>query len=290
MLRAKYEQEGEHNFEIGGEFMLAARGQKSSFTGVYTKGDFDSLAGLIRQEVRLYVPIKAESIQVTKWAKCHELRELVGKEISADHASMLTMHEYLAIAPDAMKFSPLELSGELLPCWLDMVRGIVADRAKENGRVSREDFENRIVATKKTVADARAMLIDPVKAAAKIGTDKVKADAKAVAKSILDTTTAIDTVIASGIMSPESVLATLEGVAKHHGKPLVAAAIGFDPSTATILECEQCVDVMFTAGRLAEMKSMQARLTKRIATAEKALSARAAKSVKAEIMAEAIAA
>ena len=74
-----------------------------------------------------------------------------------------------SIAPDALKFNPLDLTGELLPCWLDMIRGVVADRAKKNGKVSREDFENRIIATRKRVAEARAMLIDPAKVAAKIG-------------------------------------------------------------------------------------------------------------------------
>ena len=104
MIRAKYTEEGERNFAIGKRFLEHARWQKSTFTSPYEKGDFESLARHVREEVRLYVTIKAESIRVTNWAKCHELRELVGKEISHEHASMLSMYEYLAISPDALKF------------------------------------------------------------------------------------------------------------------------------------------------------------------------------------------
>lgn len=271
LIREKYTEEGLRSFAIGKRFFEHAQWQKGNFSGVYQTGDFDSLARHVREEVRLYVPIKAESIRVADWARCHVLRELIAKEISAEHASMLTMFEYLAIVGKALKFTVADLEGDLNPCWLDMVKGVVADRAKENGRVTREDFENRIALTFKKAADAKLQAMDPAKAAAKIASDKVKASAASVAKSVKDITTAIDTGLASGAISPEGALAVLEGVAKHHGKPLVSATIGLDPATATCKDWETAVDIAFTNGKIVEMKAAMAHLAKRIAQAEKAL-------------------
>ena len=66
MIRAKYEDEGTRNFAIGKRAYEHAQWQRGNFPG-YTGSDFDSLMRRIRDDVRLYVPIKADSIRVDDW-------------------------------------------------------------------------------------------------------------------------------------------------------------------------------------------------------------------------------
>ncbi len=289
MIRAKYTEDGLRSFAIGRRAYEHAVWQKNNFPGAYLNGDFNNLMARIRDDVRMYVPIKAESIRVADWTRCHVLREIVAKEASRDIADSLSMHEYLALVGKALHFTVADLEGDLNPCFLDMIKGVAADRANPDGRVTTEDFLNRIAATVKRAADAKLAALNPSKAAAKLASDKVKADSAAVAKSVKDITASIDAGIASGAIKPEGALAILEGVAKHHGTPLRAASIGFDPATASVTECEQAIDVMFSAGRIAEMKAMMARLEKRIATMEKAVGGAVVKAKAAKVSAEPVA-
>jgi len=279
LIRAKYEDEGNRNFAIGKRAFEHAQWQKGNFPGTYLNGDFEALMNRIRDDVRLWVPIKAESIQIGQWVRCHVLRELVRENAGDDVANTLTHFEYKCIIGKALHFTVKDLEGSLTECWLDMVKAVASDRAK-GLRVSREDFENRVALTIRAADASRMAKLDPVKAAAKLASDAVKADAAKVAKSTKDITAAVDTAIASGAVSPEGALAILEGVAKHHGKPLVAASIGFDPATCTVEDCEKLAAAMFGAGKLVEMKALAAKLAKGIATLEKAAAKVAVKAEK----------
>jgi uncharacterized protein (DUF2267 family) len=231
----------------------------------------------IRDDVRMYVPIKAESIRVADWTRCHVLRERVASEASREIADSLSMHEYLAIVGKALHFNVRDLEGDLNPCWLDMIKDVAADRAKPDGRVSTEDFLARITRTVKLAADAKRAALDPIAAAAKDASDKVKATQAAVTKTAKDITNAVNDGITGGSITPEGALAILEGVAKHHGKPLVAASVGFDPAACTVADCETLAAAMFAAGKLVEMKALVAKLSTGIAKMEKAASKAASK-------------
>ena len=102
MIRAKYEDEGTRNFAIGKRAFEHAQWQRGNFPG-YTGSDFDSLMRRIRDDVRLYVPIKADSIRVDDWARCHVLRELVREQIS-DSADSLSCFEYDRLQRKALAF------------------------------------------------------------------------------------------------------------------------------------------------------------------------------------------
>lgn len=268
MIRAKYEDEGTRNFAIGGRAYKHAQWQKANFPGTYLNGDFDALMNRVRDDVRMWVPIKAESIRIAHWVRCHVLRELIRKEAGDVVAESLTMMEYMAIVGKALHFTVKDLEGEILPCWLDMVKGVAADRSADR-RVVREDFENRVVETIKRAEAAKVAKLDPVKAATLAAGNAVKAEAAKVAKATKDITSSINDGIASGAITSEGALAILEGVAKHHGKPLVAASIGFDPLTATAEDCERMIAVMFSAGRITEIRAIVAKGNKAIAKFDK---------------------
>ena len=93
MIRAKYEDESTRNFAIGKRAFEHAVWQRGNFPG-YTGSDFDTLMRRVRDDVRLYVPIKADSIRVDDWGRCHVMRELVRTSDGDSIAESLSMHEY----------------------------------------------------------------------------------------------------------------------------------------------------------------------------------------------------
>jgi hypothetical protein len=272
LIRAKYEDEGERNFAIGKEALdLAIRQRHEVGEKSYTSSDFDCQVNRIRDEVRMFVSIKPESIRIPHWVRCHAMREEVGKAITPERASKLSMHEYMAISGKGFRWNSADLAGTINPCWLDMIRGVADDRAAGT-IVKREDVANRIVATESRANAAKLAALDPAKAATKVASDAVRANATAVKNTIDAITKSVDTGIASGAIKPEGALAILEGVAKFHKMPLVAASIGFDPATATSAEWESAIAVAFNAGKLTELKAAVAKASKAIATMEKAAS------------------
>ncbi|SIO37433.1 hypothetical protein SAMN05444166_4191 [Singulisphaera sp. GP187] len=269
MITAKYTEEGARNFAIGKRAFEHAQWQKGSIND-YGSGDFDKLMSRIRDEVRIYVSIKAESIRVSDWTRCHVLRELVRAEI-ADAADSLSMFEYLAIVGKALHFTSKDLEGSINEGWLDMIRGVAAERS-QGTRVTREDFTNRIQATVKRIADAKAAL-NPAKAALEAAATAVKKQARDAAKATEDITTSLSDGLAKGAVTPEAALSILENVAKAHGKPLPANAVGFDPASCTLKDCELLALAMFSSGKYTEMVALRDKLDKMVSAIDKARAA-----------------
>ena len=270
MCVAMYEDEGERSFAIGKRFFEHAQWQRGNFPGKYEQGDFVKAANRIRDEVRMLVQIKESSIQVASWARCYVLRECVRTNAGDDVADSLSLYEYICLIGKGLHFDVPNLTGEIKPGWLDMIKTVAHDRGQPDGRVTSEDFRNRIVATELSVAAAKMAALDPAVAAAKVASDAVKATAAKRAKAIKDVTDSINDNVACGAITTEGALAILEGVAVKHGKPLVAASIGFDPVNATVTECETMIAAMFSAGRLIELRAIVAKASKAVATLEKA--------------------
>ena len=264
MIRAKYEDEGTRNFAIGKRAYEHAQWQRGNFPG-YTGSDFDSLMRRIRDDVRLYVPIKADSIRVDDWARCHVLRELVREQIG-DSADSLSCFEYDRLQRKALAFDKRNVEGTLVAGWLEMIRGVIADR--ETGRVTSEDFLSRIDANAKRLAAAEKAA-DPVQAAAIEAAASITKKADDVRKANKAVTTAVSDALAKGNLSPEGVLGIVEHVAKELKKPM-PASFGFDPAGCTVQDCELLASAMFAAGKFAEMKFLVDRLGKMVAAVEKA--------------------
>ena len=269
MIRDKFTEEAKRSFAIGERFYKHAVWQKNHFPGEYTNTDLTNLASRIRDEVRVHVAVKPESIRVADWARCFVLRTLVAKEAGDGVADSLSMYEYLAIVGKALHFNVRDLEGDLNPCWLDMIKGVAVDRAADK-RVSTEQFFDRIKATVATAAAARVAKLDPAAAQAAAASSAVKADKAAKTKAEKSVLESIDNGIKAGAIRPETALEILESVAAFHGKPLVSNAIGFNPTTATIADCDTLAAAMFSAGKLVEMKHLAAKLAKGIAAMEKA--------------------
>ena len=265
MIREAFSEEGKRSFAIGKRAYEHAQWQKGNFPA-FGSDDFNTLMKRIRDGVRMWVPIKAESIQIAHWVRCHVLRELVRAEI-ADHAEALTMFEYLAIVGKALSFSSADLEGDLNPGWLDMIRGVAYDRTAGK-RVSRVEFEARIVATLKRIEDAKSGL-SPEALAAKAAADAVKARRAAVAKANEDIAWALSDALSEGHVTAEGVLAILETVSRTHGIAL-PPAIGFNPAGCTGEDCDLLASTMFQAGRHAEMRRLRDRLDKMVSAVDKA--------------------
>ena len=241
MIRAKYEDEGTRNFAIGKRAYEHAQWQRGNFPG-YTGSDFDSLMRRIRDDVRLYVPIKADSIRVDDWARCHVLRELVREQIG-DSADSLSCFEYDRLQRKALAFDKRNVEGTLVAGWLEMIRGVIADR--ETGRVTSEDFLSRIDANAKRLAAAEKAA-DPVQTAAVEAAASITKKADDVRKANKAVTTAVSDALAKGNLSPEGVLGIVEHVAKELKKPM-PASFGFDPAACTVQDCELLASAMFAA-------------------------------------------
>ena len=280
LIRSKYEDESTRNFEIGREALdLAIRQRESVGAKTYTKADFDNQMARIRDEVRYFVPIKPESIQVAVWVRCFAMRAKVGEDITPERAALLSMYDYKIMLGEGFRWNSADLEGTLNPCWLDMIKGVAQDRS--GGVVVQSvDFENRVVSTIKRAAEARLEKLDPVKAASAAVSKGVKASAEAIARTVKDVYAALDSGISRGTIKPGGALSILESVAKSHGVPLIAASIGFDPITASVEDCEMLIAAMFGAGRRAQLQAIMEKSSRAIAIMERA-EATAAQSVAA---------
>ena len=141
MICTKFEEEGVRNFAIGKRANEHAQWQKGNFPG-YTGSDFDTLMRRIQADVRMFVPIKADSIQVADWVKAHVLRELV-RSAHGDVADQLSCHEYIRLTGKALSFDKKNVEGSLVEGWLDTIVEIGCVRQR-GVRVSSEDFLTRL--------------------------------------------------------------------------------------------------------------------------------------------------
>src|SRR6185437_5072401 len=79
----------------------------------------------------------------------------------------------------------------------------------------------------------------------------------------------IDKALVAGHAGPADIVGIVEAVMKDHGLSL--PKVGFDPATCLTADCKLVADVMFTSGKLVEMKYLRDRLDAMIKIAENAL-------------------
>jgi hypothetical protein len=89
--------------------------------------------------VRIFVAISPKSIKLGEWVRVHVLRSLVAKAAGDDVAKAISFFEYRETYGEALSFSKSDLSAELKAGWLDLYKGVAADRATGK-RVSSEAF------------------------------------------------------------------------------------------------------------------------------------------------------
>jgi hypothetical protein len=273
MIKAKYNDESRRIFDIGGEAMTVLRFRKMTIPS-FQGADFEAMCNQVWNEVRTYVAINPKSIRIADWIKATELRRLVACEISPEHATRLNAFEYLRLIGKALVFDKSKLEGSLRSGWLDMIRSVAYERA--NGeRVTVEDFLNRIVQNEKRL-EALTAAENPALAQAQAAVDAIKRTAKDSMKANESVTTAISNALAKGHLGTEQIGTIFETVAKSLGKSL-PQSYGFDPAACTREDIDVLVNVMFAAGRVSEMRYMRDKLSARLAAADMALDASAAK-------------
>lgn len=265
MIVAKYETEAERSFSIGKRAFEHAQWQKSNFPG-YKGTDFDQLMKDIRQDVRLYVAIKPESIRVDDWVRCHVLRELVRESLPDGVAESFSLYEYLILCSKALTFDKKSVEGSLVEGWADLMIGVHQDRLTE--RVSADEFQERVDANVKRLAAAK-VVADPVKSAAEAAAKSINKKAEDFAKATTAVTTAVSHAIAKGDLDAGNIMGIVEAVAKDLKKPL-PSQFGFDPASCTKEDCKVLASAMFAAGKYNEMKFLADRLGKMVAAMDKA--------------------
>ena len=266
MIRSKYEDEGTRNFAIGKRAFEHAQWQKGNFPG-YSGSDFDTLMRRIRDDVRLYVPIKADSIRVDDWAKAYVLQQLVAEQIGVERATLISFFEYRTLLGKALSFDKKNVEGSLVTGWIDLINGIAVERESE-GRVTSEDFLGRVSDNEKRIK-AAAVVADPVQAAAVKAAGEITKKADDSRKANRAVTSAVSDALAKGNLSTDGILGIVEHVAKELKLP-VPAAFGFDPTTCTVQDCELLAKAMFAAGKFTEMKALASTLGKMVSAVEKA--------------------
>jgi len=264
MIRAKYEDQGERNLAIGKRAYEHAQWQRGNFPG-YTAADFDTLMRRIREDVQAYVPIKAESIRVDDWVRCHVLRSLVADAIGEDAAKLVSFFEYRTLTGKALAFSKKDVEGSLNAGWLDMVRELVARRLTAGrNAVNTEAFKGMVEATVERLKALDESSADPMALAAKAARDAARAVARAKARAVEAITVSVSDALAGECLTAEGVLAIVEGVAKHYNVTL-PAKFGFDPVTCTAADCHLLAASMLQAGKFAEMVRLRDRLDRLVA-------------------------
>jgi len=267
LILGKFSEEGERSFAIGKRAYEHALWLKWKFPD-YQSADFNSMVKQIRESVSDHIPIKAESIRVSDWVRCHVLRELC-RDVIADLADQLSMNEYRAIVGKALSFSTKDLTGHLNLGWLDMIREIATNRIS-GGRVSRKDFDERVAATIQHIA---TLMAADARTAKKAALSEAKAKRRAAKKTQKALTKVLSEGIANEHVSPEHALSILYSVAKQHGKPMSRGLGGFNPAECTERDCDLLASTMFAAGKFAEIVQLQALLTKIMSSAGEILNA-----------------
>jgi hypothetical protein len=270
LIKAKFEDEGERNFAIGRRTYLHAQWQKGNFPG-YLGSDFDSLCRTVREDVRMVVSIKPESIRVDDWVRTDRLRTLVIDAIGEDEAKQLSFYEYRTLTSKALAFDKKSLEFSINDGYMELVRKLSTDRSTGAVRKSSEDFASRIDGYVKAVA-SDAALSDPAAAATAIAAKAIQERSKAVSKANSDITTGVSDALSKGFITADGVLGIVENVAKHLNIPL-PTAIGFDPATCTVADCDLLASTMFAAGKFTEMVHLRDKLNKMVSAVEKARAA-----------------
>ena len=161
------------SFAIGKRTIEHARWQKTTFTGGYQSGDFEALVNRLRDDVRMLIYIKEDSVRVAEWTRAYVLRELVRETAGDETADGLTMHEYLAILGRALKFDNVALTGEIQAGWLDFIKTVAAHRATGQAIKSKK-FDEMVKTKTEELKNAKTAALDPVAAAKQASREAIK--------------------------------------------------------------------------------------------------------------------
>lgn len=269
-----YGDESTRSFAIAKKVDARFHKMRKGFPG-WSKVDFDHQCGVVRNGVRLRVSIKPESIRVADWLRAYTMRELARKDIG-DLADSLTMYEYLAITGKGLKYDPVALSGEIRPCYLDLIRDVAEERSGPIGRVSGDRFKEMVADTVARVAFVAQGKLSPEQIeAAESKAEATKASA-AKAASVKKLTDTLNDGFAKDSLSPASAAEVIQAVCNSHGVTLPQMSSpapivhGFDPATATVADCELLAGTMFATGRYDEMVALRDRLSRMIAAVDNA--------------------
>ena len=195
------------------------------------------------------------------------VRTCVAEQIGEERAKVLTFHEYRALSGKALTFDKKNVEGTLTTGWIDLITGIVSER-EQGDRVPTQEFEDRIDANVKRLK-ALEVAANPAQAAAVQAAAAITKKADDSRKANRQVTSAVSDALAKGNLSTDGILGIVEHVAKELKLP-VPAALGFDPTTCTVQDCELLAKAMFAAGKLTEMKALASMLGKMVSAVEKA--------------------
>jgi hypothetical protein len=287
MVKAKFEDEGDRNFAIGGETIGHGRWQKQNFPNA-NYDDYLSLVRGIRDDVRLYVAISADAIQLVQWAACYDLRKLFYLAIESamietasangepiDHAAIqaeakdlaygLSFFEYRSLYGKAYHLDKETLGGSIKAGWLDFMIELAKLRQHERNGLGESEIrlnsKGMLDLIKKHDASlkAEASKSATVKEKTEDSGKAIKAKAASANRAKAKITSVISDAMGKGNIDASSVMAITETLAKAANLPL-PTQFGFDPANMKKADCEQFVAVMASAGKVKAMRYLAAKL------------------------------
>jgi hypothetical protein len=274
-------EQGLRNMAIGEQFILDCWEQSASIPE-YTASDTDRHAGQVRDEIRMYLPIKPDSIKPMVWAKAwmqqQLLVDLIGNDTvdsegkPASTATLITFHEHVALIGNSLVFDKKTLDARLVLGWIDTLKALVALHVKNNGPVKRETLEDMIKKNEARLA-AEAEASNPTEHARLVLAAADKEKERKTAKRKAAVQDSVRDALAAGSLDADNIMAIVETTAKNLPGVTAPSMLGANPATIDKREINQFVQVMVSAGRLTEMRYFRKVLSKAIEQAEAATSA-----------------
>ena len=248
---------------LGAECLRVARKRKAGFKA-WSKDDFESLCDELAKKVKLRVAVKevrmAVYVRTALWVEA--VRPMV------PGVEKLSYYQVANKFLPTLQFDPVELTGEVRKDWHVWVANTVAQQLGDEP-LSIKALDESIAARKAEIDREKLAKKDPEKVLEqerKAAESKARAERKQAQARIGES---IDKALVADHAGPADIVGIVEAVMKDHGLSL--PKVGFDPATCGAADCKLVADVMFTSGKLVEMKYLRDRLDAMIKIAENAL-------------------
>lgn len=251
--------------KLGAETLKVARKRKASIkAGAWTKEDLSKVFSDLTLLIKMRVAIK--HVELDKYVRVHMFVEAMRPLVP--NIEKLSFHQAVNKFIPTLSFDAVELTGEVQKGWLTWVRETLEIQLSDSP-MSMKDLDASIAEQKAAILKARNSKRTPEQQDEidrKAAESKVRKERKDAQSKVADS---VDKAIVDGHATGDDIAGIVEVVLKEHG--IEMPKMGFDPATATISDCKLVADVMFTTGRVAEMKYLRDRLDAMIKIAENAM-------------------
>lgn len=248
---------------LGAECLKVARKRKSGFKA-WSKEDFDALCEELARKVKMRCAVK--DVRMATYVRVHLWVESVKQMVPG--VEKLSFYQVANKFLPTLAFDPVDLTGEIRKEWNLWVANTVAQQLGDEP-LSMKLLDDAIAERKKEIDREKLAKKDPEKVLEqerKAVESKARAERKQAQAQIGES---IEKALVADHANVNDVVQIVEAIVKDHG--LSMPKVGFDPAACTTADCKLLADVMFTSGKITEMKFLRDRLDAMIKIAENAM-------------------